>query len=59
MEEQNKRDEQTGSSGDEGNAPSSSAQSKTGDPGRTPGKAEGDEETAEQSLQNQQGGSQK
>ena len=32
------------------------SQGETGDPGRTPGTAEGDEETADADLERQQGG---
>ena len=32
------------------------SQAETGDPGRTPGTAEGDEETADADLERQQGG---
>ena len=39
-------------SGDKGSQPSGS-QTGTGDPGRTPGKAEGDEQTADEDLQRQ------
>jgi hypothetical protein len=45
MAEEDRRDEQKG--GDSG---SGSAQSETGDPGRTPGTAEGDEETVDEDL---------
>jgi hypothetical protein len=38
------------SSDDQGQTPTVSKESQTGDPGRTPGKAEGDEETVEESL---------
>lgn len=41
MTEQDKRDEQSASSGDE---------NQTGDPGRTPGAAEGDEQTVDEDL---------
>ena len=34
----------------EGGTPKTSKDSQTGDPGRTPGKAEGDEETADEAL---------
>jgi hypothetical protein len=44
MADQDKSENQ---SGGEGGTPK---ESKTGDPGRTPGKAEGDEETADQAL---------
>jgi hypothetical protein len=48
MAEQNKSENQ---SGGEGGTPK---ESKTGDPGRTPGKAEGDEETADEALDNKE-----
>ena len=41
MTEQDKRDGKSGSSGDE---------NQTGDPGRTPGTAEGDEQTVDEDL---------
>ena len=46
MADENKSDHQAGD-----NSPSGAAAEKqSGDPGRTPGKAEGDEETVEESL---------
>jgi hypothetical protein len=48
MGDQDKSDKQQGG---QGNTPK---ESKTGDPGRTPGKAEGDEETADEALDNQE-----
>ena len=50
MAEQDERDKQTESSGG-GN--------QTGDPGRTPGTAEGDEQTVEEDLREKEGGGQK
>jgi hypothetical protein len=44
MADQDKSENQRG---DKGGTPK---ESKTGDPGRTPGKAEGDEETVDESL---------
>ena len=44
MADQDKSENQSGGEG------STSRESKTGDPGRTPGKAEGDEETADEAL---------
>jgi hypothetical protein len=38
------------SSNDQGRTPTVSKESQTGDPGRTPGKAEGDEDAADESL---------
>jgi hypothetical protein len=46
-------DENKGASeadGIEGVRPASGSEQESGDPGRTPGKAEGDEETVEESL---------
>jgi hypothetical protein len=37
-------------SGSQGNGESGGAEKQSGDPGRTPGKAEGDEETVDESL---------
>ena len=37
-------------SGGQSSAPTTDKDNQTGDPGRTPGKAEGDEETAEEAL---------
>ena len=48
MDEQNGNVSQTGNSRDSGQPDNS--ENQTGDPGRTPGKAEGDEETIEESL---------
>ena len=45
MADENKGDHQAGD-----NSPSGAAETQSGDPGRTPGKAEGDEETVEESL---------
>jgi hypothetical protein len=50
MAEQDKRDEQGESSGGE---------NQTGDPGRTPGTAEGDEQTVEEDLRDKEDGGQK
>lgn len=50
MAEQEKKDEQGAASGNEG---------QTGDPGRTPGKAEGEEEAVEEDLRGKEGGDQK
>ncbi len=44
MADENKSENQEGGQG------STSKESETGDPGRTPGKAEGDEETVDESL---------
>jgi hypothetical protein len=44
MANQEKSEDQGGGQGN------TSKESKTGDPGRTPGKAEGDEETVDESL---------
>ncbi len=50
-EEKNKSDKKAASqSGD-----STDNQNQTGDPGRTPGMAEGDEETVDESLREKQG----
>jgi hypothetical protein len=44
-------DENKSDSGDgQGNASTSGTDKESGDPGRTPGKAEGDEETVDESL---------
>ncbi len=49
MAEEKSGNEQRGEAGD--NSPSGGAgEQQSGDPGRTPGKAEGDEETVEESL---------
>jgi len=45
MGDENKDDHQTGNNSQPGGA-----EKQSGDPGRTPGKAEGDEETVEESL---------
>ena len=44
MADENRGDNETGST------PSGGAENQSGDPGRTPGQAEGDEETVEESL---------
>lgn len=49
MEERNERD---AGRQNEGNESSGRSQSQTGDPGRTPGKAEGEEEDANDKLGN-------
>ncbi len=49
MTEQNKSEDEQG-----GGTPKASKESQTGDPGRTPGKAEGDEETIDESLRNKE-----
>ena len=49
MGEQDKRDEQN----------ESNSVNQTGDPGRTPGTAEGDEQTVEEDLREKERGSQK
>ena len=48
MADENRGANQTG--GAQGNAEPGGAEKQSGDPGRTPGKAEGDEETVEESL---------
>ena len=53
MTEQDKDKSQAGS---EGEATRGAQSGTTGDPGRTPGKAEGDERTAEEDLNRQGGG---
>jgi hypothetical protein len=40
----------SGAGGAQGNAPTGGAEKQSGDPGSTPGKAEGDEETIDESL---------
>lgn len=50
MAEQDKREEQGAVSGGE---------KRTGDPGRTPGKAEGDEQTVEEDLREKEDGGRK
>jgi hypothetical protein len=47
MADQNESEKQ---SGGQSSAPTTDKENQTGDPGRTPGKAEGDEETAEEAL---------
>ena len=47
---------QEGRGEDEGGASAHRAQSQTGDPGRTPGTAEGDRETVEEDLREKEGG---
>lgn len=37
-------------------APESESKAQTGDPGRTPGKAEGDEQTVDESLRQKENG---
>ena len=44
MTDQNKSEDE------QGGTPKTSKENQTGDPGRTPGKAEGDEETIDESL---------
>ena len=48
MTDENKGASEAG--GVEGTKPASGAEKESGDPGRTPGKAEGDEETVDESL---------
>jgi hypothetical protein len=50
MADENRGDQGAGGTHD-GSAQSSGAEKQSGDPGRTPGKAEGDEETIDESLQ--------
>jgi hypothetical protein len=50
MAEQDQRDKQS---------ESSDSEHQTGDPGRTPGTAEGDEQTVEEDLRDKEGGGQK
>ncbi|HZH30162.1 MAG TPA: hypothetical protein VEY11_05325 [Pyrinomonadaceae bacterium] len=52
MTDENRGDNETGghSSGGGGGAQSGAAEKQSGDPGRTPGTAEGDEETVDESL---------
>ena len=50
MAEQDKRDKQGESEGSE---------NQTGDPGRTPGTAEGDEQTIDEDLRDKEGGGQR
>ena len=52
MTEQDRDDRQSGGEG----GTQGGAKGATGDPGRTPGKAEGDERTAEEDLRRQGGG---
>ncbi|HEX8920933.1 MAG TPA: hypothetical protein VF766_05625 [Pyrinomonadaceae bacterium] len=47
MADQNRSENQSGERSSGSGTPK---ESKTGDPGRTPGKAEGDEETADEAL---------
>jgi hypothetical protein len=51
MADQNKSESQ---SGGQGSAPTTSKESQTGDPGRTPGKAEGEEKTVDESLRDKE-----
>ena len=51
MAEEKRRDDQTGD--EKGGVSSSGTQNQTGDPGRTPGTAEGDEETVDEDLRDQ------
>ncbi|HYG08845.1 MAG TPA: hypothetical protein VD835_02615 [Pyrinomonadaceae bacterium] len=48
MADETQNDEQAGGQG--GGAQSGSAEKQSGDPGRTPGTAEGDEDTVDESL---------
>ena len=48
MTDENKDAREAG--GGEGTKPASGAEQGSGDPGRTPGKAEGEEETVDESL---------
>ena len=50
MADQNRRDEQAG---DRGGA-STKGKDQTGDPGRTPGTAEGDRQTVEEDIRNKE-----
>lgn len=52
MADENQSDKQRGGESSEGAQGGNSVQ-QSGDPGRTPGKAEGDEETVEESLRQQ------
>jgi hypothetical protein len=56
--EQGKTQGQGGSSSSSGGGSSAGggATGQSGDPGRTPGKAEGDEQTVDESLERQEGG---
>jgi hypothetical protein len=47
MADQNKRENQEGG---QGSTPTTPKENRTGDPGRTPGKAEGDEKDVDESL---------
>ncbi|HEY0404257.1 MAG TPA: hypothetical protein VGC89_00915 [Pyrinomonadaceae bacterium] len=53
MTEENKSEKQTGGQKDSSNAADGPGQS--GDPGRTPGSAEGDRETVEEDLRDKAG----
>ena len=48
MADENRGDKEAG--GAQSKSQSSGAEKQSGDPGRTPGKAEGDEETVDESL---------
>ena len=50
MADDDRGDNVTGGEGDGGDAQTGSSEKQSGDPGRTPGKAEGDEETVDESL---------
>ena len=49
MADENKGE--AGAGGAQGNAPTGGTEKQSGDPGRTPGKAEGDEETIDESIE--------
>jgi hypothetical protein len=55
MADEQKREGQDGGGGASSGSGEDS-KSATGDPGRTPGKAEGDEETVDEALRNQEQG---
>ncbi|HVF51676.1 MAG TPA: hypothetical protein VNA19_16445 [Pyrinomonadaceae bacterium] len=58
MSEQQKNDERARAQGSGGDDASNNTDSQTGDPGRTPGAAEGDEQTIEEDLQQKTGSKQ-
>jgi hypothetical protein len=55
MADQNRRDEQAGNRGDSSTKGASTrGKEQTGDPGRTPGTAEGDRQTVEEDIRNKE-----
>ncbi|HEX8130783.1 MAG TPA: hypothetical protein VF527_16910 [Pyrinomonadaceae bacterium] len=50
MADENSGDNEAGGQGSGGGVQSGGSEKQSGDPGRTPGKAEGDEDTVDESL---------